>query len=164
MILAVMGDSHDHRRPLVAAVKRAMDAGAQALFHLGDLVSPFMLDILKEFPGRIYLVIGNNDGDPLTVSRMISQECPQIREYARSITVVIEDLRVAAFHYPTFARSIAACGDFQIVLYGHTHKFSERRIGDTLLLNPGDLMGLHEEMSFCLIDTETMEVRRLFVS
>ncbi len=33
MILAVMGDSHDHRRPLMAAVKRAMDEGAQALFH-----------------------------------------------------------------------------------------------------------------------------------
>ena len=163
MIIAVMSDSHDHRKPLEAAVKRAAKEGAQALFHLGDLISPFMLSILKEFPGRIYLVIGNNDGDVLTVSRTIPQECPQVREYSHKLTVDIEEVRIAAMHYPDFARSIAGCGDFQIVLYGHTHKFDERRIGESLLLNPGELMGLSGESSFCLVDTQTLEVKRMFV-
>jgi putative phosphoesterase len=163
MILAVMSDSHDHRKPLETAVKRAAQEGAQALFHLGDLISPFMLGVIKDFPGRIYLVIGNNDGDVLTVARTIPQECPQVREYAHKITVDLDDVRVAAMHNPDFARSIAACGDFQIVLYGHTHKFDERRIGETLLLNPGDLMGFSGESSFCLVDTETLDVKRLFV-
>lgn len=163
MILAAVSDSHDHRAPLGAAVKKAHEEGAQILFHLGDLISPFMLSTLKEFPGRIYLVIGNNDGDALAVSRTIPQECSQIREYSRNIVVEINGVTVGATHYPEYARPMAASGDFDIVLYGHTHQYSERRIGDTLLLNPGDLMGLSEDKSFCLVDTETLEVRRLFV-
>lgn len=163
MILAAVSDSHDHRAPLGAALKKAVVEGAQVLFHLGDLISPFMLSVLKEFPGRIYLVIGNNDGDVLTVARTIPQECPNVREYSRNISVEIDGVRVVGTHYPEYARAMAAAGDFDIVLYGHSHKFSERRLGETLLLNPGDLMGLSEDKSFCLINTETREVRRLFI-
>lgn len=163
MILALMSDSHDHRKSLASAVKMAMEEGANTLFHMGDLISPFMLDVLKDFPGRIYLVIGNNDGDQLTIARMIRQECPQIREYSRRIAVDIDDVRIFATHEHECARAFATGGDFDIVLYGHTHQFSERSLGNTLLLNPGDLMGLKEDKSFCLLDTQTREVRRLFV-
>jgi len=163
MILALMSDSHDHRKSLATAVRMAMEEGANTLFHMGDLISPFMLEVLKDFPGRIYLVIGNNDGDQLTTSRTIPQECPQVREYSHRIAVEIDDLRILATHDPECARAFAASGDFDIVLHGHTHQFSERRIGNVLLLNPGDLMGLKEDKSFCLLDTETQEVRRLFL-
>ncbi len=163
MILAIMSDSHDHRKSLGSAVKMAMEEGANTLFHMGDLISPFMLEVLKDFPGRIYLVIGNNDGDQLTIVRKMRQECPQVREYSQRIAVEIDDLRIFATHDHECARAFAAGGDFDVVLYGHTHQFSERRLGDTLLLNPGDLMGLKEDRSFCLFDTQTQEVRRLFV-
>ena len=164
MLIAVMGDSHDHRKSMGVAVELAVKKEAKVLFHLGDLISPFMLTYLNEFPGMIYLVIGNNDGDQLAVSRTIPQECPQIREYSRFISVDIDNTRIGAMHYPDHARAQATSGNFDIVLCGHTHQFSETMIGDTLLLNPGDLYGLKEEASFCLVDTETKEVKRLFVS
>ncbi len=163
MIIAAVSDSHDHRAPLAAALQKAIEEKAQVLFHLGDLISPFMLSVLKEFPGRIYLVIDNNDGDALTVSRTIPQECPQVREYSRNLAVDIDGVRIGGTHYPEYARSMAGSGNFDIVLYGHTHQYSEKVIGETLLLNPGDLMGLSEDKSFCLVDTETREARRLFV-
>lgn len=163
MLLAVMGDSHDNRDKLRNAVKLAVDNGAKTLFHTGDLISAFMLRILNDFPGRIYLIKGNNDGDPLSVSRTIPQECPQIKEFGGFITVDFDEFRVAVTHYPETARAHAMAGDFDMVFYGHTHKFSEKRIGKTLLLNPGDLMGLKEEASFCLVESDTKEVKRLFI-
>ena len=163
MLLAVMGDSHDNREALRNAVKVAVDKGAKTLFHTGDLVSPFMLGILYDFPGRIYLVKGNNDGDPLAVSRTIPQECPQIKEYGEFIIVDFDDFRVALTHYPEHARAHAMAGDFDMVFYGHTHEFSEKIIGKTLLLNPGDIMGLEESGSFCLVESDTKEVWRQFV-
>jgi len=163
MLLAVMGDSHDHRDALKTAVNLAVEKGAKALFHTGDLISPFMLETLSAFKGRIYLVKGNNDGDPLAVSRTIPQQCPQIREYGEFITVDFEDFRVALTHYPEHARAHAMAGDFDLVFFGHTHLYSEKMIGDTLLLNPGTVMGLEESASFCLIESDTKEVRRLFI-
>jgi len=163
MLLAVMGDSHDHREALRAAVNLSVEKGAKALFHTGDLISPFMLDSLSPFQGRIYLALGNCDGDALAVSRTIPQRCPQVREYGDFITVEFEDFRVAMTHFPEHARAHAMAGGFDFVFYGHTHQYSEKIIGDTLLLNPGDLMGLEDNRSFCLVETGTREVRRLFL-
>lgn len=163
MLLAVMSDSHDHRDALAHAVKVSVDKGAKILIHLGDLISPFMLSILKEFPGRIYLVKGNNDGDVLSVSRTIPQECPQVREYTRFLSLEIEGVRIAATHYPEYGRALAASGDYDIVFFGHTHQFSQKTIGKALLLNPGDLMGLTEDGSFCMVETDTKEFWRLYV-
>ena len=163
MLLAVMGDSHDNRGALQAAVKLAVDKGAKTLFHTGDLISAFMLEILYDFPGRIYLIKGNNDGDPLTVSRTIPQECPQIKEYGGFIIVDFDEFRVAMTHYPENARAHAMAGDFDMVFYGHTHEYSERIVGKTLLLNPGDIMGLKEDPSFCLVESDTKEVWRQFI-
>ena len=163
MLLAVMGDSHDNREAFQTAVKTAVDKGAKALFHTGDLISAFMLEILNEFPGRIYLVKGNNDGDPLAVSRTIPQECPQVKEFGGFIIVDFDEFRVALTHYPENARAHAMAGDFDMVFYGHTHEFSEKMVGKTLLLNPGDVMGLKEDASFCLVESDTKEVKRLFI-
>lgn len=163
MLLAVMGDSHDNRESLKTAVKTVVDKGAKTLFHTGDLISAFMLEILYEFPGRIYLVKGNNDGDPLTVSRTIPQACPQIKEYGGFIDVDFDEFRVALTHYPENARAHAMAGDFDMVFYGHTHRFAEKIVGNTLLLNPGDMIGLYEEPSFCLVESDTREVKRLFL-
>ncbi|UCG38292.1 MAG: YfcE family phosphodiesterase [bacterium] len=163
MLLAVMGDSHDDRQALRTAVNISVEKGAKVLFHTGDLISAFMLEILHDFPGRIYMVQGNNDGDALTVSRTIPQHCPQVKEYGSFIIVEFDDFRVAMTHYPEHGRAHAMAGDFDMVFYGHTHQFSEKRIGETLLLNPGDIMGLHESGSFCLVESDTKEVRRLFI-
>jgi len=163
MLLAVMGDSHDNREGLRKAVGLAVEKGAKVLFHTGDLISAFMLEILQDFQGRIYLVKGNNDGDPLTVSRRIRQECPQIKEYGEFIIVDFDEFRVAITHLPEHARAHAMSGDFDMVFYGHTHEYSEKMVGKTLLLNPGDIMGLDEGGSFCLVKSDTKEVWRLFV-
>jgi putative phosphoesterase len=163
MLLAVMGDSHDNRNKLQAAVRFAEERGAKVLFHTGDLISPFMLEILYGFPGRIYLAKGNNDGDPLTVSRTIPQQCPQIKEYGEFIIVDFDMFRVAMIHYPEHARVHAISEDFDMVFYGHTHEFSEKSVGKTLLLNPGDIMGLKEDPSFSIVDSDTKEVKRLFI-
>ena len=163
MLLAVMGDSHDNRDAFKDAVKLSVDKGAKTLFHTGDLISSFMLEILYDFPGRIYLVKGNNDGDPLAVSRTIPQECPQIKEFGEFIIVDFEGFRVALTHYPENARAHAMAGDFDFVFYGHTHEYSEKMVGKTLLLNPGDIMGLKEDPSFCLVESDTKEVKRLYI-
>jgi len=163
MLLAVMGDSHDHREALKTAVNLSVEKGAKALFHTGDLISPFMLNVLSPFKGRIYLAVGNNDGDVLAVSRTIPQYCPQIKEYGDFISVNFDDFRIAMTHYPEHARAHAMAGDFNMVFFGHTHQYWEKIIGETLLLNPGDLMGFEESPSFCLVETDSREVRRLFI-
>jgi len=161
VLVAALSDSHDHRQGLAEAVSRADAEGADALFHMGDLVSPFMLPVLAGFPRPVYLVIGNNDGDRLAVFRALPRECPQVAEYGEIVTAVLDGCRIAAVHDPRVARGLAATGDHDLVLFGHTHQHSVGRVGACLMVNPGELYGLRGPRSMCFIDTLTREVERV---
>ena len=47
-----------------------------------------------------------------------------------------------------------------MLFFGHTHEFSEERIGDVLVLNPGELLGMKGRPAYCVYDTATREFER----
>jgi len=49
--------------------------------------------------------------------------------------------RFAMNHYDGIARTLAASGEFDVVCFGHNHVFDIARIGATLAINPGAIMG-----------------------
>jgi len=86
-----------------------------------------------------------------------------------------DGLRVAVNHYPEIARRLAASGAYDLVCYGHDHVAHEEHLpalvgcrrcckaapgspGGTVLLNPGEVMGLHGRSTFALVDTTTRAV------
>jgi len=76
-------------------------------------------------------------------------------------------------HYDGIACAIAASGEFDLVCYGHNHAYSIARIGRTLAINPGAIMGAafsanggrtDVASTFMTIDTTTGEVAGFEVS
>ena len=56
------------------------------------------------------------------------------------------------------AEAKAKSGKYDFVFYGHTHEKKEERIGDCLLLNPGEILGWRYPPSYAIVDLETKEV------
>lgn len=154
MQLAILSDSHDNIWALRAALPRLR--AAQAVLHCGDLVSPFMLKVLGEgLPTQpVHLVRGNNAGDELLLSALAAQ-FPQVRLHGALAELEFDGVRVAVNHYPDIARGLAASGRYDLVCFGHNHQASEERVGPCLLLNPGELMGLHGRRTLAVYDTQT---------
>lgn len=48
----------------------------------------------------------------------------------------------------------AAAGRHDLVCYGHSHEWEQGRHGDTLALNPGEIMGRLGPPTFAVYDTE----------
>jgi predicted phosphodiesterase len=80
---------------------------------------------------------------------------------------------VAVNHYDNIARAIAASGEFDVVCYGHNHVYSVARMGRTLAINPGAIMGAafsadggrtDVASTFMIYDTATGEVAGFEVS
>jgi predicted phosphodiesterase len=67
-------------------------------------------------------------------------------------------LKVAANHYPEIARGLAKSGDYGLVCYGHDHNLHEERMGECLLLNPGELMGMKGRSTLAMVDTADRKV------
>ena len=162
--IALLSDSHDNIATLRSALAQANAAGATHLLHIGDLCAPFMVNELgKLFPGPIHIVFGNNDADGRLI-QVIAMKWPQITLHGIYAEIEIEGEAVAMIHYPEPARRIAESGALALVAYGHNHLRKIERVGETWLVNPGELLGLMGEKTWALWDTEADTVEMQTVS
>jgi len=68
-------------------------------------------------------------------------------------------------HEPYLLESVAQSGVYDFVFYGHTHEVDIRKVGNTLIVNPGESCGyLTGKATVVLLDpktgsTELLEIR-----
>jgi hypothetical protein len=138
--IAILSDVHDHVWNLRAALESLGDA--DALLFCGDLCSPFVVGLLAEaFPGRpIHVVFGNNDGDLFRIAQNAAKH-EQVELWGEVFKRELGGTRVAVNHFPDIAGELAATGSFDLVCFGHDHRFRLESRGDTLAVNPGTLLG-----------------------
>ena len=160
MRLAIISDSHDHIPHLRKALSLARERGAEVVFHCGDLISPFMVPVLAEFPGPVHLILGNNRGDPHLLEKQVAR-FPHIHFHGEFAFVEVGGLHIAMVHYPELARGFAATGDYDLVLCGHTHVWKTLQVGGCLILNPGELLGKEGPPTLALYDTEERRVEKV---
>lgn len=164
MRLAILSDIHDHISELRAALRELASAGgADRLLCCGDLCAPFMVDELADgFSGPVDVVFGNNDGDRFRITRAAAgyDRIMLHGEFAELSGEETGGTRVALHHFPEVGRAVAAAEDHDLVCYGHTHEWERKRHGDTLALNPGEIMGRLGPPTFAVYDTERDQVER----
>ena len=156
MRIAVISDTHDHLRNLERAISEINVERVDALLHCGDLCSPFVIERLAAFEGAVHIVFGNNEGDRYTIE-LVSEGFDNIEIHGEVGFLETPDGKIALTHRPEFARGLASTGSYIAVFYGHTHIHRKEMIGDTHLVNPGELMGLREEPGWIVFDLETGE-------
>ena len=122
-------------------------------------MAPFVIAELKRFPGEVHVVFGNNDGDRFLLSRLAAHT--NVTLHGEVATLELGGRSLLATHDPKAAEAFAATGRYAAVFYGHVHQAGEARVGETLLLGAGELMGFKEKPSFALYDTETNAAERV---
>ena len=139
MRIAIVSDIHDNVWTLQAALTSLHNA--DILICCGDLCSPFIVGMMAEgFSGPIHIVEGNNEGD----WRRITQQAAKyshVHLYGEFFQEEIDGKRIAVNHYPDIALPLAQSGKYDLVCYGHNHRFAIEQSGSTLTLNPGTLLG-----------------------
>jgi len=161
MRIAVLSDTHDHILNLRSAVTYCNSYSVQMLIHCGDLISPFMLAELGKFSGAVHFIYGNNVGDQHIISQSCGTKFPNITHHGTLGAVEAGGLKIAFNHYPLMARGMAQQGGFDVVCCGHNHKYKVEHVGDTLMINPGQLMGKDSQPGFCILETATKDVERV---
>lgn len=163
MQIAILSDSHDNIWKLAAAMPHL--SAADAVIHCGDLIAPFMiLRLIKGTGGKpVHIVWGNNDGDKGLIAA-VAAEAENIHLHGDFAHLELGGLKIAVNHYPKIARTLAEAGSYDVVCYGHDHTAHEEWVGETLLLNPGELMGLQGRSTIAILDTSSREVEFLEIN
>lgn len=164
MIIAVLSDSHDNIWNLEKALKAASEKGARLLVHCGDYCAPFVLMELAKFDGQVHGVFGNVDGDKFLMANFVNTEFHNIVLHGDIGELMEEGSKIAFVHSPKVGKALAATGDYDVVFYGHSHEKSLEKVGDCLLVNPGEIMGRINAASFCLYDTESRKATHIEIA
>lgn len=117
MKIGILSDTHGLLRPEALSALR----GCEAILHGGDINRQEILDELSEIV-PVYAVRGNND-----------------KEWAAQIPMCLDFSLAGLRVYMTHKKKDlpADLGGYDLVVYGHSHRYEESRQGRTLLLNPG---------------------------
>lgn len=146
MLVFVVSDTHDRLDKVMKFVDiLKSESRTGYVIHLGDVVSPFTLRALVEnMPStfKFKLILGNNDGDVLLLSKVFAELSEQPEE------AELCGLRVLMLHgfknrelTEKIVEGLACGGSYDIILYGHTHMYRLNKVCSSYIVNPGSLAG-----------------------
>ena len=131
--IGLLSDTHGLLRP---ETLQALE-GCDAILHGGDINRQEILDRLGEI-APVYVVRGNND-------REWAEEIPYFLDFTLS------GLRIYMTHKKKdLPKDLTA---YDLVLYGHSHKYEQATEGKTLLINPGSCgpRRFHQEITLAIL-------------
>ena len=155
MKIGVLADTHDNVPRIREAVEIFNREGVARVIHAGDFVAPFALDPFRGLDCDVLGVFGNNDGEKEGLAARLG-EIGEVHPFLATVT--LDGRRIAAVHYRELAEPLAASGDFDLVIFGHTHEVEQRQ-EKALLLNPGEAGGwLTGRATVAIVDLNDLAV------
>ncbi len=165
MKIGVISDTHDHLENLDKAIELLNTEEVELVIHCGDFISPFVIRRLYKLKPKVVGVFGNNDGDRGLLMKIAKDVNVELHNMPYDLELCGKRIHVLhGLGSPEYTRRtvelLAKSGAYDIILYGHTHKIDLRKIGDCLVLNPGEVFGmLTGRSSVAILDIETFKVR-----
>ena len=160
MKVAILSDIHDHIPNLRKALDRCREA--EALICCGDLCSPFIAKELGQgFSSPVHIVFGNNDGDRFRLAANGSK-FSHVSFHGEYVELELGGRTFAVNHFDNIGRALAKGETFDVVCFGHNHKFEIVRGKRSLIVNPGEIYGgLTGEATFVIYDTGSGDAERI---
>ena len=153
----IISDTHDNLNSLKKAIKIFREQNVEIIFHAGDFVSPFTARLFQEFKVKIIGVFGNNDGEKIGLKKAY-ESIGEIHE--DFFLGEVQGKKIFLTHKGDLVPFIAKSGDFDIIIYGHTHRQEIKKIGNSLIINPGECGGwLTQKSTIALLEPETLKAK-----
>ncbi|HOX54141.1 MAG: metallophosphoesterase [Candidatus Omnitrophica bacterium] len=151
MKIGLISDTHDNLEKIKKAVKLFNSKKVELVLHAGDFVAPFTINYLDRLNCQYLGVFGNNDGEKQGLTK---KSGGKIKE--GPIELALGNLKIALVH----DINTLASGDFDIVVFGHSHKKELKKEGKTLFVNPGECGGwLTGKSTVAILDTDKLSVK-----
>ena len=159
--IGIISDTHDNISIAKKAVQYFNSQKIDYCLHAGDIIAPFMAKLVftdLECRENLILIQGNNDGE-IGGNRINFNKIGS--DFGGTIYKgTIDNKKIVMQHNidPEILDSIASSNKFDIIIYGHTHESVIKKVGKTIIINPGECCGILSGTStVAVLDTEKME-------
>ncbi len=162
MKVAIISDVHDNAHNLVLALEKINSyKDIEKIIFLGDFAGAAISGLLCSSPIPVFAIWGNNDGDKCLITKFSCKQGSSLElGFETYDKLEIDGRKLFLTHYPFLARSMCKSGEFDAVFYGHNHLKNKEKVGDCLLLNPGEI-GAYKtgKATFAIYDTKTNDAQ-----
>ena len=158
MLLGIISDTHDNGDRIEQAIEIFNKKDVALVIHAGDITSPFSLIPFNQKLKADYVgIFGNNDGDRLL---LVERSEGRIRRQPYKFTY--EGKKFVVMHEPDLVEDLAKSGNFDVIIYGHTHRARVEKLHNTLIINPGEAgHWLYGKATIAILNLESMEAEIL---
>jgi putative phosphoesterase len=146
MLIGITADTHSNGRPILRSIEEFNRRKVQMVLHCGDWEMPFTLMWYSELECPLKGVLGNGDQGLTRFLWAIQQQKLNLdlELDPHFLDLKLETKRIAVCHGDSnpLLEFLIECQQFDVLCLGHNHKPDIRRVGETLLINPGSLVGV----------------------
>ena len=148
--IAILSDTHDLLRPEVKEIL----GSCEVILHAGDIMSKSVMEEIGSI-APTYFVRGNAD-----------------KEWAEDLPTELKIELFGIRFYMVHNKKFISISDNEadVILYGHTHQYEEKRVGNTLYFNPGSCgpRRVHQEITMAVMTveegTKTFTIERIDIA
>jgi putative phosphoesterase len=155
MKIGIITDTHDRQALLKKAIEVFAEHHVDCVLHAGDITSPSSAQALASIDhARLIAVFGNCDCDSSSLESVVSSYRGEIHRGIYKCNIGHKKLLMA--HDPRALGDMPITGDFDLIVYGHTHVQDIHRQGNTLIINPGQSWAV-------ILDLDSMEYETIYL-
>jgi hypothetical protein len=161
MKIGIISDSHDHHANVLKAVEIFKEQKVEYILHAGDIVSPFTATAFSAVENAKFIaVFGNNDGEKIMLKSTIDSFGGQIHHDPWHGQIAGKKFYMT--HKPKTVDEAVSGGNYDIIVYGHTHIKDIRMAGKTLIINPGESTDwICGKGHIVILDTESLKTTEM---
>ena len=155
MKVGIITDTHDLHDVLTKAIEVLTEHNVDYILHAGDITSPSSAHGLASIDHtRFIAVFGNCDFDKSALEAVLKGQQGEIHKGTYKGNIADKKLLMA--HDPRLLGDMPVTGDFNLVVYGHTHVQDIHRQGNTLIINPGQAWAV-------ILDLDSMDYETIYL-
>jgi len=160
MKIAVISDIHENFHNLILALESIAEHKVDCILCLGDLINAGIAKVLAIQSIPVHMIWGNNDGEKVDIVNTAYKENSNLTVALNVYDFLeIDNRKIFITHYDDLAIPMAESKNYDAVFYGHNHLSDIKKIGDALVVNPGELSAQKTgKASYALYDTDTNTV------
>ena len=156
LLIGITGDTHNNLKNISKICEIFNNLSVDLVIHTGDITLPKSLRAFKALNSKIIGVYGNNDQEE-KIDLMKAANEFNCFLYEEPYFLKINGISFSIIHHPELIdANMLRSSD--VIVHGHTHKFKEEILKETLIFNPGECAGLLKgKNSVGLIKTEDLK-------
>lgn len=160
MKIAVISDIHENFHNLILFLNEVKKYNVKHIIFLGDFMNNGIAKVLASSQIPVVSIWGNNDGDKVAITKTALAKGSNLTVGFDTFDFLeFDNRKIFITHYPLLTKPMAKSGEYDAVFYGHDHKKNIDKIGDCIIVNPGEISAHKTGVaSFAVYDTKTNSV------